>query len=207
MKTLILGVNGSMGQRYKAILNHLNIPFVGFDTDSDKTLQQAAQGCKRVIIATPTHTHKEVIFELLKSFRGPILCEKPVCKDLNELQKLLMECEIADCDLRMMMQYKKLYREDGIIGPSSYNYFRHGSDGIVWDCMQIIALAKSRVTIEETSPYWRCVINGQQLKLGLMDAAYVEYLEDWYKSPSLCVGPDEIYEVHSKVWRFENART
>lgn len=199
MKVLIVGSEGNMGQRYKMILKYLKVPFSCFDTKLETSLLAASLDCDRAIIATPTEHHTSNIRDVMKYLKGPILCEKPICKDLLELGKLLDECKANGTDLRMVYQYKKVYRDDVLAGPSYYNYFKHGSDGLNWDCIQIIGLARGSVRISENSPFWNCVINGQTLRIQDMDMAYVEYVADWLKSPVLCAGPDEILDAHKKV--------
>jgi hypothetical protein len=202
LKVLLAGSEGNMGARYKAILDYLRIPFMKFDKSLPWTIEEASYGCDRAIVCTPTDTHDDVIREIIRVMPArPILCEKPVTKCVRELANLLSDCEDVGTDLRMVMQYKKLYKEDGLIGPTTYNYFKHGQDGIFWDCLQIIGLARGRVKLDETSPFWQCVINGQMLRIANMDLAYVQYVEDWLKSPQVCVGPDEMYEIHEKCLR------
>ena len=205
MKVLLLGSEGNMGKRYKAILDYLRIPFSCYDIKLFGLLEEAAEGCDRAIIATPTNFHAESILDVLCVLPGkPILCEKPIDKNITVLKDLLERCAEAKSDLRMVFQYRKVYKDDGMIGPSHYDYFRHGDDSLLWDCIQIVGLARGTVKLSESSPVWSCAINGQMLKLNMMDWAYVEYISDWLKSPMLCVGPAEILEIHEKVTRLAN---
>lgn len=208
MKILIMGSEGSMGTRYKRILEYLGVRFSCYDTKLGIPLDEVAFGCDRVIIATPTHLHAQHIIEALNVLPSkPILCEKPIDKDLTVLKTVLEKCREANTDLRMVMQYKKVYKDDGLIGPSHYDYFKHGNDSLIWDCIQIIGLARGTVTLRESSPVWSCAINGQMLKIQNMDFAYVEYINDWLKMPSLCVGPQEILAIHEKVLKVANGST
>ena len=205
MKVLLLGSEGGMGRRYKAILDYLRIPYSCYDLKLFGSLEEASLGCDRAIIATPTNFHAESIVDVLRVLPGkPILCEKPIVKDILSLKDILSKCAEAKSDLRMVFQYRKVYKDDGMIGPSHYDFFRHGDDSLIWDCIQIIGLARGTVKLSESSPVWSCAINGQMLKLSLMDWAYIEYVNDWLKSPSLCVGPQEILEIHEKTARLAN---
>jgi len=87
------------------------------------------------------------------------------------------------------------------IGRSHYDYFRHGNDGLVWDCLQIIALARSAPLLRETSPMWSSMINGKALNIAHMDAAYMAYVQAWFKYPAQDMG--EIIGIHEKVDAFE----
>lgn len=196
MSILILGSNGSMGQRYKSILRFLHRPYVGLDVGyTDEAFKSAAMRAEGVIIATPTDTHAKLIRDLLP-FKKPILCEKPVTKDIVELKSLIQDIRLSGTSFRMMLQYELLC-DDFRIGPSRYNYFKHGNDGLYWDCIQIIGLSRSTIQIEESSPIWRCMINGKALKIGDMDSAYVGYVQLWLRCPDQSL--DKILEFHEKT--------
>jgi hypothetical protein len=100
------------------------------------------------------------------------------------------------------MQYAELIQAGD--GPSHYNYFRHGNDGILWDCMQIIGLANGPVEIKEDSPIWDCVINGNRLNLSDMDGAYVSFIRSWLNG-NLRQNFIEVVEIHRKVLRMHDA--
>lgn len=179
---LIFGSNGSMGKRYQAIFKYLNIPTLGVDLEDDpdarkiKTLKAGSY-----VIATPTDNHMGLIHELIPQ-RKPILCEKPVVKNVAELKIIRERVEKEKVPFRMMFQYS-LLADPARIGKSRYDYFRHGSDGLVWDCLQILGLARGAVELKEQSPVWSCVINGKPLSIGSMDAAYVAYVQRWLYQP------------------------
>jgi hypothetical protein len=203
---LLVGSEGGMGTRYKRILEYLGRPYSCYDKKLSTPLDEAAKGCDRAIIATPTSLHAESIMDILSVMPSkPILCEKPIDKDLKVLKDILKRCKDVQTDLRMVFQYKRIYNNDGLVGPSHYDYFRHGDDGLAWDCIQIIGLAKTTVSLQEKSPFWSCAINGQRLHIQNMDFAYVAYIQDWLTLPSLCIGPDEILEIHEKVHEYIKA--
>lgn len=174
----IIGSNGSMGKRYQAIMNFLGKPHLCFDKeDSIDTIRKVAAEAEGFIIATPTPTHAEFLRQLLPT-RRKILCEKPVTKDLGELIDLDGFCSRHGFDFQMTMQYQELMKLDSL-GPSYYDYFRTGNDGLVWDCLQIIGLSDEIPVLENKSPIWSCMINGHRLNLGDMDLAYVECVRKW----------------------------
>lgn len=197
--TLIIGAEGSMGRRYQSILKFLNVPFECHDL---KTLRPVGplEKYDRFIIATPTNTHLAWV-RALDHYGCPILCEKPLSKDLSEAQ------EIAACKspLTMQMQYLRLTRADDV-GHSFYDYFHHGQDGLVWDCFQIVALAQGDCALLEESPVWRCMINGRTLLRGQMDLAYVEFVRAWVQGENL-TPRDKLIGWHEKVKRFEEKWT
>lgn len=196
MSILIIGSEGSMGKRYQAILRYLNRSFVCADKQmSGGEMLIAAQRSEGIIIATPTDTHGELI-KCLAPLSKPILCEKPIDKDPDQFHEIMEALKAFDTPFRMMMQYEMLISTDSI-GHSHYDYFRHGNDGLYWDCMQIIALARGSISIRESSPVWSCKINGKPLNLAHMDAAYIGYVQKWFNKPSQNLAYLE--DIHQKV--------
>lgn len=196
MSIAIIGGNGGMGRRYQSILSHLDKDF--HVADIEHTEDQIIELVKRsegVIIATPTETHAGLV-AALSPLRKPILCEKPISKNMDELKACLLQVKTDQTPFSMVYQYKSLanpYR----LGWSHYNYFRHGNDGLAWDCIQIIGLARQQLELEETSPIWRCSINGEALDLSSMDYAYIAFIRDWLKLPNQDLG--QLLATHEKT--------
>jgi hypothetical protein len=195
--TLIIGSEGSMGKRYQAILRYLKEPFECYDTSFGCAPKKPMYDYDRFIIATPTDTHHDLVMSL-GPLNKPILCEKPLSKDIKEVLAMMN----AAPQLSIMMQYRKLVDPDNTPGLSWYDYFRHGNDGLVWDVFQIIALAKSDIVIREESPVWNCGINGEQLSLANMDAAYVRAVDDWLMGEK--ISDLEMFRYHRKVKAYED---
>ena len=192
--TLLIGSEGSMGQRYKSILKHLGVSFDCWDL---KVVPKYEIGhYHRFIVATPTDTHYNIVMGL-STYGKPILCEKPFSKNLYEVKDMLD----VPCYIDQVMQYKYLVYA-GDTGRSKYNYFRHGNDGLVWDCFQIVALANGSIDIAETSPIWTCAINGRNLNLSEMDSAYILQVQDFLREKP--VDRLDIYRNHKKVKEYEN---
>lgn len=199
----LIGSEGSMGLRYQTILNYLREPFVALDKakpDSAMIIKKAS-ACDKIIIATPTITHMEYLRAFLP-LKKPILCEKPVWKNLDELIDLHAECNRNGWSYNMVMQYKEYDISQDTGRWSSYNYFRHGDDGKAWDCMQTIGLAKGPVWIKEDSPVWECTINGRSLAFNFMDRAYVIHTMKFIAG-TLDQTMDEILLLHKKVQAFQ----
>jgi len=201
MSILVIGSEGSMGSRYRAILSSLGKPWLAidkydtsFDTVADHPKAKQAEG---YIIATPTDTHKAYI-EALSILGKPILCEKPVVKDMDELDELIQMLKDEKANFSMMSQYEELI-DDTHRGHTYYDYFRTGNDGLKWDCIQIIGLAKDEYSICNVSPFWKCQINGRRLDLGDMDHAYVSAVEKWLAKPGQSLS--KIRDMHEKVSR------
>lgn len=200
MSVLIVGSDGSMGKRYQAILTYLGVKTTLADKRHTRDeVSHMANQSSGIIIASPTETHVDIVRQLLV-FQKPILCEKPVTKNIFELKTLQKEIAFQRTPFRMVMQYEML-TETNRIGRSYYNYFKHGNDGLAWDCMQIIGLARGHVQIEERSPVWSCMINGKTIHLEHMDAAYIGYVQKWIKEPNQ--DPEKILDIHEKTASFE----
>jgi hypothetical protein len=199
-KVCIIGGNGNMASRYKAIFEIMNIDVVVWDIG----IKPDVSGVDGFLVTTPTPIHYEVLQEIIP-FRKPILCEKPVVKTMLELAEIRKRCEACGTPFQVVMQYCWLV-DPLHVGESRYDYFRHGNDGLVWDCFQIIALAKGEVTLSEKSPIWDCVINGHRLNLSAMDFAYIEMIRAWTERPNSQPW-DFIIECHQKVLNYAEKHT
>lgn len=198
MSILIIGSEGSMGKRYQAILKYLGKSVICVDNLLGTTSGQynlATRVADGIIIATPTDTHFKFLIDLIP-LQKPLLCEKPVSKEMAELEAISDHLWEHETPFRMMYQYSVL-TDPKYSGDSHYNYFRHGSDGLVWDCLQVIGLSKREPALSGISPIWDCAINGEQLALSHMDKAYVDYVDLWFKSPTQDF--EEIKEAHYKT--------
>lgn len=178
-KILIIGNKGSMGRRYSALLRHKCIAFDGVDIDTSiEAIAKLSNKYEGLIVATPTDTHYSILTKLADS-KANILCEKPITKSADELNDILTIYK--NKNLQMVMQYREL--DIGRGGDSFYDYYNHGRDGLFWDCLQIIALARGKVMLSESSPFWNCKLNGQNLNISEMDYAYSYMLSRWFRNP------------------------
>jgi hypothetical protein len=201
-------MNGNMGQRYTAVLRHLGHEPWGFDIpgldekhELASQVRSEAEHSDAVIIATPTATHGKLLGILLPTER-PILCEKPISKNLSELEWALGFAKLHKASLQMVSQYDYLV-DDGFEGETVYDYFKSGGDGLYWDTINIIKHARGKVRVANQSPVWTCQINGQKLNLGLMDRAYIEMVAAWLKRPPTRTDSDGIWAAHKKVHDME----
>lgn len=197
MSILIVGSEGSMGKRYQAILNYLSTEWYGIDLHNQDEFKRRAENSSGFIVATPTSTHTEIVRRLFP-YGNPILCEKPISKNVKEVKDLLADVQAEKIHFQMMYQYKRLIPEYSR-GDSAYDYFRHGKDGLIWDCLQIIGLSDTTPTLNENSPLWKCRINGHTLQSHQMDAAYVSEVGGWLRGHPQDLSP--ILEAHEKTAR------
>ncbi len=186
MRVFISGVNGNMGRRYRAICYHLGYQVIGADKEVsfiDQSYYISSKSIDRIIIATPTSTHLDAINIFGSTVGRPMLCEKPIS-----------QTGIVDGHnpLTMINQYKYLVDKDRI-GDTYYDYWNTGGDGLYWDCINIIGMAKGKVRIGNDSPIWTCGINGQKLSIADMDKAYIAMVKDWVENPE----PNHKYMEHA----------
>lgn len=201
---MIVGANGSMGGRYQAILKYLGKKFSCIDIDYKvDAFKKIADECEGVIIASPTPSHF-FFLDLFSRRKIPVLCEKPLSTSRDHLE-VIKDIFVNErgLNLTMMMQYKMLDQHDSD-GNTSYDYFRHGNDGLIWDCLQPIALARGQVEIRGASPIWNCTLNGKKLSLGDMDKAYVDFVYRWLMNPGDDM--DRLFDIHLKVMDWENGK-
>jgi hypothetical protein len=194
VKVYIVGYNGNMARRYRAILEVLGHETTG--EDLDRVDIEGWERADAFIVATPTPTHAEILLRL-KGCGRPILCEKPLTKSMTQLETVLSELKRAGTRLQMVSQYDYLV-DPAAEGETAYDYFRHGADGLFWDCINIVKHAKGAVLLAEKSPVWKCTINGQALNIRDMDTAYVQMIDHWLKDPTR-TDYDEIFNTHKKV--------
>lgn len=197
--TLIIGACGSMGRRYKAILSYLGQPYECHDPKLRGFGVYPSKSHDRFIVATPTDTHLEWVLRL-DSYGKPILCEKPLSTNLLEVAEIL-RCKSP---ISMMLQYGVLVSPKDF-GPTHYNYYHTGNDGLAWDCFQIIALAKGKLSLGNTSPVWECMINGAKIDRSTMDQAYVDAVRNWLNG--FLLDRSDLLDWHKKVKEFENTWT
>lgn len=200
-RTLIIGADGNMGRRYRAIFDHIGKGYICADINHTlEKIDRLAEVASSILIATPTSTHCSFI-KALAHLRKPILCEKPISKDAGETVEALREVSKYRTPFDMIYQYKML--PQGAKGVTMYDYYRHGSDGLVWDCIQIVGLAKSDLLLKEVSPVWTCKLNGKKQSLGDMDQAYVDFIEAWFEKPGQDVS--WLRDVHAKTFEIDRS--
>jgi hypothetical protein len=198
-RVFIVGFNGNMARRYRAILNHLNIYNSGIDighTVHEKDLE-CAEG---IIIATPTERHIDDIL-FYSRYKVPILCEKALSKNIERVYKCLEFCKEKEVNLQMVNNYAFWGNTLGS-GRTYYNFFKTGNDGLAYDVINIIGLANGKIKIENTSPIWTCEINGNKFNFGDVNHSYLSMISRWLENPKPNL--DYIIHAHKKVEEYLN---
>jgi hypothetical protein len=183
----IIGARGNMGTRYGLITKALGHEVIEVDLGSSN--RPLLHDCDGIIIATPTATHFNLIMEW---GHKPILCEKPISKHVDEIDALFSQKECKKLNVRMINQYEyyilkqkefeKIVKDvpyRGLQPQTFFNYYKHGNDGLIWDCINIIGLSGGSVQIHGTGFIWECMINNIQLCISEMDRAYIWNIRSW----------------------------
>lgn len=184
MKVLVIGSAGSTGQRYCAILRFLHHIVEEYDiNDSTFRLPKA----DAVIIASPTECHYVHIIQAL-SQGGPVLCEKPLVKSLDELF-MLQDARHID---RLAMVCNWAYLPwPTVLKPEShhitYNYYNPGPRKykIYQNMAQALLLDKGRPILNLESPILNLSVDGRPYTCRDIEMSYVRMLDEWLKGTQL----------------------
>lgn len=196
-KPLIVGAKGGMGRRYASILKKMHVEPRLVDVG-----EVAPKDFDSVIIASPTSLHVSHCLQFMTA-GVPILCEKPLSTSLKQVDAVCAAAEKSGVKLDMVNQYRYCGGDDTPWADlTSYDYFNTGKDGLHWDCISIIALAKGEAFIRNESPVWACILNGKQLRIGGMDWAYIKMIERWIGGELEGHGTDYIRFAHRKVQNY-----
>lgn len=207
----IIGANGNMGTRYRLILErfHPDARVFTFDAnDAVGKIVHAARHSDKVIIATPTKSHIAVLKVLCESLDRPIdiLCEKPVVTSESDFQKLVALEKKAN--IYMVNNYAYCLMASKLEKATRYHYYNSGNDGLVWDCIQLIHMAKGNIDIDRTRPIWLCEINGNKIKREEIDITYCKMIRDFLTEKRHLWGMDDIATATDKclnlVFKFGN---
>lgn len=179
----LFGGMGSIGTRYRAIMDYYGIAYTIFDPAYEKT--DWSVPIEKAIIATPTDTHIETLKRIPDGV--PVLCEKPVSKSLEEIP-LRKETWVVS-------NYKYVLHICGIGRPRRiwYDFYRTGSDGILWDCCQLIYLHPGS-RVEAKSPRWNLNIDGVWIKYRDVEESYCRMIKDFASGKT------------DRLWDMEEAR-
>jgi hypothetical protein len=203
-KVFISGIGGNMGTRYAFLCSDLGIAVYGMDK---KNYQEQMVFClenkiDRVIIATPTWNHVDALNIFSTHLPSAyILCEKPIIA--GNIRNIPDHTKVT-----MVNQYKYLLKDPNRFGITYYNYFKTGNDGLYWDCINIIGLAKGKCYVKNDSPFFRCIINGQRISIKDIDRSYMLMVKDWFFNPKPNI--EYIKTSHAKVLKMirdKNNRT
>lgn len=180
MKVALFGSNGSIGKRYAAILNHLDVPFKPVEIDSDFWRSSNPwENITHAIVATPTHSHLTIARAASNSV--PTLCEKPLTDKKTELDD--WKALKSKHPIYMVNNYSFLDTNPGFpprVDRIEYNFYNTGKDGTALDCIQLLYMAQkigAEIEIKKVSPVWDLWINDKlKVPYEWIEWSYVQML-------------------------------
>lgn len=181
----LIGYKGSIGLRYHAILKSLDIPHVGIDLGDDLDLRH----CTRAIIATPTETHFEFA-KLCEERKIPYLLEKPATKDMDQARQMAKfeHGFIVNNYWFLQLNYWWPMKVDEI----EWDFFKSGRDGLHWDCIQLIYMAKklgAKLMLKNESPIWEMYINDTRVPYECIEQSYIDMIRGFVSGNNLKLLP------------------
>lgn len=219
MNVLVMGSSGNMGRRYCAILRYLGHSVIEWDTagiiEANVPRGTRLTGWDAAIIATPTDTHWGALDDLAyphprHAQRRSVLMEKPMGKTVEEVEQMFSVAEDGNFELSCVNQYGFLPEATRFLeytGPTSYNYFNSGRDGLAFDCFQMFLYARAGVSLANYSVAWSCTINGVQIDQRGMDWAYVLMVSDFLNQRKNVCGKDAVLRATKKALLYDENGT
>jgi len=173
-----------MGRRYSAIVKVLGHDVVQYDI-ADVSIALDAVEYDKAIVATPTDTHYNLC-AVLADYGKPILCEKPVSKNIDEVKNLVAMFRpgtfFVVCNWKYLAEMG-----DSIV----YDYYKTGVDGLWWDMFQPIYLAGS-LMVRNRFPVFNCLVNRKRYTQRDFDLTYMRMIADFVNGGQLWNGEDAI---------------
>lgn len=179
MKVLVLGGLGSIGSRYMLILKHMGVACESWDMADPHGYASELTDLEftHAIVATPTRTHYMYTRKLIE-MGIPTLCEKPLSTSIDECEYLVGYAGERGASAHVVCNYN--YTLAGKLSSPhiEYDYYKTGSDGLYWDCCQLLYLDQF-ASLRNESPWWQFVVNGYEVAYRDLEISYVKMLQDW----------------------------
>jgi hypothetical protein len=186
-----------MGRRYSAICDYFKIKNIGIDLDDRAEI---ASNCDKIIIATPTNTHCDMIVKYAK-YGKPILCEKPLSKDPDELFDVLKYTKNHAVPVFMVNNYLYSIENDLVKNGTDtvYSYYSSGNDGLIFDCIQLVDMAEDKIVLANASPIWQCEINGAIIRKESIDFSYMRMIDKYLDNDLPLRKTEELTYLHYRA--------
>ena len=180
---LLVGHRGNMGRRYAAILDCLGVNWIGTENLAEDYPNSISVHDRfldtifsHIIVATPTDTHTSIL-RYLHTFPGPVLCEKPITKDVNyEMVLPYYPNNLFMVNNYNFIEFHNDQQNDYNI--TWYDFYNSGKDGLAWDCLQLIVLDNGgMLQFKNESPVWSAGIDGLKIVRDSIDRSYVKMID------------------------------
>lgn len=178
-KILLIGSEGSIGKRYKAILTYFGRTVLEFDENSPKEILD--EPCDGIIIASPTITHFEYMLKL-KYKDVPILCEKPMCATIQEAETIDHEMYTQ---VFVVDNWVHMIGNDKFNNCLEYNNYHTGNEKLSWNLAQPILLTRNgSLKLNLDAPFFSVFdfISSNGYAANHVDLSYVRMLHKWLVS-------------------------
>lgn len=141
-KIMLIGSEGSIGRRYKAVLKYLGVDVKCYDIKPGVDVESCVNDdCDGFIVAAPTSSHVSWCRNLL-IYEKPILCEKPLGVNVLEVEELSKYAganefiSVVDNWVHMLQVKGKTNLD------LKYRNFHTGNEKLSWNLAQPIYLTK-----------------------------------------------------------------
>ena len=203
MQILIIGSSGNMGQRYSACLRLLGHSIIPYDIGTREPILSLMEQCDKALVCTPTYQHYNDVMMLINN-GVDFLCEKPIYKDVETIEKILAKAKDREVTGHMVCNWKYVF--DKPLEPGTckidYNCYNTGKDGTAWDCIQLIYLAKGKPDIKTDSPVFSCSINDKSVNRQMIDYSYLNMMKRWLSDHCDLWTLDDAIEATKSVYRY-----
>ena len=184
----VVGARGIMGRRYVSILRCFDyVTLTEIDIDNKALLRK---NYDRIIIATPTATHCDLLNMLHKKAEY-ILCEKPIDTDADNIPLVYKNC---------FMVNNWVYVTGTFLKPNAhkirYKYFNWSANNDAYDAIQPVYLAR---TLKMSSgPLFLCTIDDTSVTREDFDCSYIAMINEF-------LGLQQDFKYPGHLWTLNDA--
>lgn len=187
---LIIGSRGSIGTRYRTILEDMGESYCEYDPAINSLEDDAFDPMvfEKAIIASPTNTHFKYC-NLMMDLKKPFLCEKPLSQNLEECELLAKRQRTEKYKGYVVNNWNFLIPEGEKVRSIEYDYYRTGPDGFCWDLAQPIYIGfkhNAKLHLHKKSALWNVRINNESVQYRDIEWSYLDmisaFINDDYES-------------------------
>lgn len=184
MKVLVIGSEGSTGKRYCRILEEMGHSVLRYDIED---VGNPLPGYDKVIIATPTETHRNYYNLLPPTEWYNILIEKPAFSRI-ECTRVVMAKMV--CNWAFVFPDRILLPGKNLV---NYSCSYTGKEGYWFNTCQLHILSNGRGVISESSDTFNASIDGEVVTRLMIEASYVRMIDSWLYRP------EEVWNVQDLI--------
>jgi hypothetical protein len=199
-KVLIVGSEGSIGRRYKAVVTHCDALYIPCDKRNNTT-HNIESDFDMAIVASPTDMHAYHVTRLLKK-QKPILCEKPLGADMYDVRQILGEPGAKDL-VYVVDNWSWMIGSSETNNRIIYKNFFTGSENIAYNLAQPIYLSStSRFKFNLNYPYFEAIVNDKVYTTHDVDRSYVKMIHHWLRSGKTSFDHNKSYAMQEALIQY-----